>query len=538
MARALMRTRISDLRVSDPAGEWMLVPGSFFSFLAVRLSEIANEDVVGGVFCERLGRPSIPPEHLVAILLLRYFEGVSYAVAADRARFDVRWKAVLGRKPEDPGSIVSDTTLNDFEDVLRRRGRFGLLLKRTIELAKEAGFLADEIEGVQDSSPILGRGAVKDTYNLLGDAIKKLVRGLAHAQDEKPRDAARRYGVEDLFRRSTKATAEIDWSSPDARRGFLQRLVATAEDLIAKIDPREPWGVAPPVVAAVAIVRKIIAQDLELGADGNVQMRQGVAEDRLISVHDPEMRRGHKTQSEAFEGFKFHHMVETKHGFILATEVTGANTHDSVPSAPMAERAEEASGCVVTKVIGDCASGTEKNRVEHADVGRALVAKIPRPARGARLSKSSFEIDLADKSVTCPQGITTRHFSVIRAANAEPDREILPPNQRAKLFVFPPEQCGVCPQRVNCISDKHASRAIEVGPNEALLIEARAYQHTDAYKADRRTRQIVERQVARMVRLGARFARCFGKVKVHAQIAVIAAVANLTRLVSLMNAAA
>lgn len=275
-------------------------------------------------------------------------------------------------------------------------------------------------------------------------------------------------------------------------------------------------------------MQKIIAQDLERGEDGKLQIRQGVAEDRLISVHDPEMRRGHKTQSEAFEGFKFHHTVDVEHGFILATEVTGANTHDSVPSAPMAERAEETSGSMVTKVIGDCAYGTEKNRVAHAEVGRVLVAKIPRPPRGALLPKSSFEIDLADKRVTCPQGVTTQRFEVIRAPNAEPGREILCPNERAKLFVFPAEQCGACPRRASCISEKHTSRTIEVGPNEALLIEARVYQHTDAYKADRRSRQIVERQVARMVRLGARFARFFGAAKVRTQIVIIAVVANLT----------
>ena len=438
MARARMRARIPGSRVLEPADRWMLAPGSLFGFLAEHLPKIATEEVVGGIFSERLGRPSIPPEHLIAILLLRYFEKVSYAVAADRARFDVRWKAVLGRGPADPGPVVSDTTLNDFEEALRTRGRMEVLLKRTIELAKEAGWLEGELVAAQDSSPILGRGAVKDTYNLLGDAIRKLVRGLAKAQREKPMEVAKRHGVEDLFGRSTKATAEIDWSSPDARRGFLQRLVETAEGLMGKVDPREPWGVAPPVVAAVAIVQKIIAQDLERGTDGTWQIRQGVAEDRLLSVHDPEMRRGHKTQSEPFEGYKFHHTTEIVHGFILATEVTGANTHDSVPSAPMAERAEAASGSVVIKVIGDCAYGTETNRVEHADVGRALVAKLPRPPRGALLPKSSFAIDLVDKRVTCPQGVTTQSFKVVRARRAEAGREVLAPNERAKLFVFPP----------------------------------------------------------------------------------------------------
>jgi hypothetical protein len=41
-----------------------------------------------------------------------------------------------------------------------------------------------------------------------------------------------------------------------------------------------------------------------------------------------------------------------------------------------------------------------------------------------------------------------------------------------------------------------------------------------------------------MVRLGARFARFFGSAKVRAQIAIIAAVVNLTRLASFTNAAA
>jgi hypothetical protein len=115
-------------------------------------------------------------------------------------------------------------------------------------------------------------------------------------------------------------------------------------------------------------------------------------------------------------------------------------------------------------------------------------------------------------------------------------RSCVPTNAPSCSF-FPPEPCGACPQRAGCFSDKHTSRTIEVGPNEALRIAARAYQHTDTYKADRRARQIVERQVARMVRLGARFARFFGVAKVRAQIAIIAVVANLTRLVRLAKAA-
>jgi hypothetical protein len=524
--------------MKEGPAHWTLPTGTFYWFLATHLDVIANEDVVGGIFDAKLGRPSIPPEHLVALLLLRYYEKVSYQVAAERGRFDIRWKAVLGRAIDEPGPVVSDTTLNDFEDTLRRLGRHDVLMRRTIEMACEAGWIEGELVAAQDSSPVIGKGAVKDTYNLLGDAIRKLVRAIAQAQGEKPLVVAERYRVEELFRRSTKATANIDWSSPEARRGFLQRLVGAAEALMGVVDEREPWGVSPPVVEAVAIIRKIIAQDIEPDTDGQVRLRQGVAEDRLISVHEPEMRRGHKTQSEPFDGYKFHHTVDIEQGFILATEVTGANTHDSEPSARMAERAEEATGCIVAKIIGDCAYGTEKNRVAHDEVGRTLVAKLPRPPQGAKFTKGRFDIDLANKSVTCPQGVTTTDCEIIRARTAEPGHHVLLPSERARLYVFPAESCGSCPQRSECISDKHASRTIDVGPNEALFIGARAYQATVAYKVDRRARQVVERQVARMAHLGARVARVFGLAKVSAQIAIVAAVANLARLSTLQAAAA
>jgi hypothetical protein len=74
-----------------------------------------------------------------------------------------------------------------------------------------------------------------------------------------------------------------------------------------------------------------------------------------------------------------------------------------------------------------------------------------------------------------------------------------------------------------------------VGPHEALFIEARSYAQTEAYRADRRKRLVVERQIARMARLGARHARFFGQDKVRVQVALVASVANLARLAVLLE---
>ena len=308
--------------------------------------------------------------------------------------------------------------------------------------------------------------------------------------------------------------------------------------LIAAIDPREPWGVDAGVRAAIAILEKVIEQDVERDEQGQLRLRQGVAKDRLISVGDPEMRRGHKSQSEAFEGYKFHHTTEPVHGFVLAHEVTGANVHDSVPSEPMAERAEETSGCIVEKIIGDCAYGTEKNRLAHAEAARELVAKLPRAPEGGLFPKKAFVINLTARTVTCPQGVTTGQFEVVRARTAEVGRETLRPDERSRLFVFNTPACDECPHRTRCIPADKSVRTLEVGPHEDLTLAARAYETTPAYSQDRRTRQVAERMVARMVQLGARTARVFGLAKVRAQIAMIAAVANLTRLTTRMAALA
>ena len=512
---------------------WALPAGSFYRFLAEYLPHLATEAVVGGIFSETTGRASTPPEHLVAVLLLRYHDNVSYAVAAERAQFDVRWKAVLGYAPAATVPPVSASTVQDFEAALRRLGRHDELLTRSIALAAEAGWIEGPLTVVQDSSPVEGHGAVKDTYNLLGDGIRKLIRGVAKATGQKPLATAEQYGAGDLFRRSTKATADIDWSSPDARRGFLQRLVQTAEARIAAIDPREPWGADPTVRAAVAVLQKVMAQDLERDAAGRVTLRQGVAADRLISVGDPEMRRGHKSQSEPFEGYKFHHSAETGFGFIVAIDVTGANVHDSEPSEPMVARAEDATGCLVEKVIGDGAYGTEKNRVAHAAAPRALVSKLPRtPDRGV-LPKQAFAIDVPAHTVTCPEGVTITTSSIVRHGEGEPGRGLRQPADRARLFVFNTPACASCPQRGGCVPAKHPHRTIVVGPHEALFLAARTYETTPAFAADRRTRQLAERTVARLVQLGARHARVVGREAVRAQITMIAVVANLTRLAKL-----
>jgi hypothetical protein len=77
---------------------------------------------------------------------------------------------------------------------------------------------------------------------------------------------------------------------------------------------------------------------------------------------------------------------------------------------------------------------------------------------------------------------------------------------------------------------------VQVHPQEALLQQAREQQASPGFDEARRRRQVVEHRIARLVQLGIRQARYFGRTKTLFQLCLTAAVANLTLLAARSNA--
>ena len=67
-----------------------------------------------------------------------------------------------------------------------------------------------------------------------------------------------------------------------------------------------------------------------------------------------------------------------------------------------------------------------------------------------------------------------------------------------------------------------------IHPQEALLQQARALQQSAHYDGYRARRVVVEHRLARLVQLGLRQSRYFGRVKTRFQLYLAATVANLT----------
>ena len=71
-------------------------------------------------------------------------------------------------------------------------------------------------------------------------------------------------------------------------------------------------------------------------------------------------------------------------------------------------------------------------------------------------------------------------------------------------------------------------RTVTVHEHEALLQRAREFQQTTVFRYRYRKRVVAEHRIARLIHLGLRNARYFGSAKVLFQLAMTAAVANLT----------
>ncbi len=75
-----------------------------------------------------------------------------------------------------------------------------------------------------------------------------------------------------------------------------------------------------PGVEASELLGQLLLQDVERTEEG-VGLKEGVSRDRIVSVHDPEMRHGHKSSSKRFDGHKASVAVDTDSQVITAKSV-------------------------------------------------------------------------------------------------------------------------------------------------------------------------------------------------------------------------
>src|SRR3954462_10262746 len=392
---------------------------TFYGWLASQRGELFRDEEFAGLYVLTNGRPSVPPSLLAVALVLQTYDGVSDAEAKQRADYDLRWKVALGVGLD--ARPFAKSTLQEFRAQLIVHQEQAAIFRSSLEAAKRRGEFRTQsaeqrkLKVALDTTNILGRGAVKDTYNLLGDGIVQLARELANLAGQAPGAWAEAQGYgRYVGQTSLKGTAEIDWSDAEQRRRFLGEIVADADRLLeqARVARRTLEEGSPADVAlleASGLLRRLLIQDVERRGDGPA-LKEGGGKDRLVSVHDREMRHGRKSASKRFDGHKAAIVVDTEEPLITAVAVLAGNAPDAEGALDLVEQAEANTGCAVEETMGDCAYGSGETRQAFADAGRTLAAKVPPPSNQACFPKPPFVLDLEAASATCPAAQTTQVF--------------------------------------------------------------------------------------------------------------------------------
>jgi IS5 family transposase/transposase len=502
---------------------------SFYGFLARHGRELFRDEDFAQLYCLDNGRTSVPPSRLCLALLLQTHDRVSDEEAKARADFDLRWKVALGIGIDT--RPFAKSTLQLFRAQLVIHEEAQTIFRRSLEYAKGLGYLRGRrMRAALDSTHVLGRGAVEDTYNLIAEGIRVLSRAVAKAQGEAWEGWLGEHALSRYAEASIKGAAEVEWEEAASREAFLTGLIQDGERMLeitrhVRIEWEEGSEADRRVAEAAALLTTLLWQDVEPTERG-YRIKQGTAKDRIPSAHDPEQRHGHKSRGKSFTGHKAAIAVDAESQLITAVEVVAGNASDAESAVPLVEASEANTGCAVAQVIGDSAYGSMEGREALGE--REVIAPTVKSHAGqeGRLTKADFVIDTEHDVVRCPMGHETRTWGWGWVKPGVGQEQV-----RTKRFVFAKEVCRACPRSGECVTGKRRpGRQITLHPQEAKLQAARAFEQTEYFQEQYRQRVVVEHRLARLIQLGMRQARSFGRAKTQVQFLLAATVANLTLL--------
>ncbi len=494
---------------------------SFYAFLGQQRGRLFRDRDFAGLYRSDWGRPSVPPSQLCIALLLQARDGVSDDEAIQRSAFDLRWKVALGLEIDE--KLCAKSTLQLFRAKLILHDEYQQLFQASIEACRKGGLLKrQKLEVAVDTTPVFGRGAVKDTFNLISDQIRNVVHEVVKLKGYDLDDLVAKEGLGRHFQKSFKGQFDIDWSDPGQKQAVVGQLVTDAR-VGLELAKRSLRGYAKgaeqtqALRAARDLLADLLLQDIEEDPDGDggPRIRRGTEKNRIISTTDPEMRHGHKSPSKTIDGYKVSVVADTESGVILATDVQPANQHDSEGAADLVREASRRSKKKTRRVLGDTAYGSVETRNELAEQGAEVIAKAPPVGRkGTHFTLDDFKIDEKRGLLTCPAG----KKSIRRDRTTEPS---------GWRYVFSRNDCKVCALRSKCTKAKVSARVVQITEHTKALQRHRRFQKTKTFRQIYRKRVIVEHRIARLIQLGVRWARYLGRAKVAFQASMAATVANL-----------
>jgi hypothetical protein len=290
-----------------------------------------------------------------------------------------------------------------------------------------------------------------------------------------PTTVAERAGTEVLLMPSIKAALDVDWFDPKEKARAIGMLVEQLDELEQWIERNVPEHAQAEVAPHLATLHQIRSQDLEETAQGP-RIRQGVAHDRRVSIEDADMRHGRKSSSYSFNGYKRHVATDLDTGLLVAVAITPANMPEMIALPTLQDDLEHQQIQIRELFIdrGYIASPVVEEIIANHGV---VICRPWQFANRGLFAKADFDINIRDRTITCPQGQTQRF-------------------EFGATVSFDGPTCRTCPARAKCTKAKGRGRQVSIASDEALQQRLRHLVATPRGRARLRERVPVEHRLA------------------------------------------
>lgn len=456
-----------------------------------------------------LGRHSKDPVMMLKICLLEYLYNLSDVEVVSRITTDVAFRWFLGLSIDD--DVPDDTTISHFR--INRLGEtffsefFNEIVRKCIEkdLIKTNRF-------IMDSTDVAANVNYPSNKKLLCNAFRKLIKEVRKFNPDLAEEQLESFelAIAKEYESADKVSLGKYLEIADKHLNYLY--LRTYDELQVNKKYEESF----------TVVHKIIDQYFTN------------KKDKIVSCVDPDARVAHKSPGNVKRGYKDHIIIDEDSEIIISSVQTPFNVGDEKKLVELVDKVQEDFDIKPKEVSADKVYGTVDNRAYLKDQG--ITANIQfykdttREINVFRIKDFNIASDL--KTITCPNGITTTDYTIVKGKSN--DKDML-------SFKFDKNLCLECTLKDQCLHKRkdgksYLIRRVKISTRYDAVLNDLDRVQTEDFKNAYNKRYKVERRFATMVRnCGLRRSRYLKLAGAKIHITLANTVCNIIRMVNLLT---
>lgn len=438
-------------------------------------------------YCQDNGRMAESPVMMFKYLLLKTIYDISDVDVVERSRYDMSFKYFLGMTPENT-DIINPSSLCKFRKLrLKDKDLLNLLIGKTVEIAIEKGIIKSRTI-IVDATHTGSRSNPYSPVEILRLRSKQLRKSL-YESDESVKDSLPKKNTDDELEHEldyTKALLDVVGSNPT----------------LAEV---------PKVKERLNMLKEVLVD----------------IEDHYVTSKDGDARIGHKSEEDAFFGYKTH-IAMSDERIITAATVTSGEKGDGPQLKELVEQSRQ-NGMAVETVVGDTAYSGKDNIILSNDEnnGFELVARLnPVISNGARKDEDRFDFNKDAGMFVCPAG----HMAIRKARQGKKGQG----KNQCQVFFFDIDKCKTCSRREGCYKDGAKSKTYSVQIKSEEHQQQADFEKTEEFRTKAKVRYKIEAKNSELKNvLGYDRADSYGIDCMRMQGAMVIFAANIKRILRL-----